>query len=72
MTLSRLSGILSIMRELLTSSEVAAFLGISRTQVNRLSRNGVLQAHFVTGGARGERIFHRDEVARVSAERNLS
>lgn len=57
---------------LLTTAEAAEFLGVSIATVTRLARAGDLQQELKVTGLRGPRLFHRDEVTRVAAERNLA
>ncbi|KAA1380510.1 helix-turn-helix domain-containing protein [Aeromicrobium fastidiosum] len=58
--------------ELLTTAEAAEFLGLSVPSVHRLAVAGVIKTHFQHPGPRGPRVFHRDELSRVAAERNLA
>jgi excisionase family DNA binding protein len=58
--------------ELMTTAEAAEFLGLSVPSINRLAGDGVIKTHFQHPGPRGPRVFHRDELARVAAERNLA
>lgn len=62
----------SAMGEFMTSGETAAVLRVSVGTLARLARQGVIQEAHKHPGLRGPRLFHRDEVARVAAERNLS
>lgn len=58
--------------ELMTTAEAADFLRMSVPSVHRLASAGVIQTYFQHPGPRGARIFHRDELTRVAAERNLA
>lgn len=58
--------------ELMTTAEAAAFLDLSVPSVHRLAVAGVIQTYFQHPGPRGARIFHRDELERVAAERNIA
>jgi excisionase family DNA binding protein len=57
---------------LMTTAEAAEFLGLSVPSVHRLASAGEIATYFQHPGPRGARIFHRDELARVAAERNLA
>lgn len=56
----------------MTTKEVAAFFGVHQATVARMVHDGTLRPLKQFPGLRGARIFHRDEVARVAAERNLA
>ncbi|VXC20765.1 helix-turn-helix domain-containing protein [Aeromicrobium sp. 9AM] len=58
--------------ELATTAEAAAFLGVSVPTVQRLAAAGTLRTFVKAPGPRGPRFFHRDELSRVAAERNLA
>lgn len=58
--------------ELMTAQDAAGFLDVSVVTIARLARSGELQSAHKLPGLRGARLFHRDEVTRVAAERNLS
>lgn len=58
--------------ELMTTAEAATFLKLSVPSVQRLAATGVLREFVKAPGLRGPRFFHRDELARVAAERNLA
>lgn len=56
----------------MTAKEAAALLGVHLATVARLAKCGDLREMKKFPGIRGARLFHRDEVARVAAERNLA
>lgn len=58
--------------DLMTTAQAAAFLGTSVPTVQRLAAAGTLREYLKAPGLRGPRFFHRDELARVAAERNLA
>lgn len=58
--------------DLKTTADAASFLGVSVPTVQRLAATGVLREFVKAPGLRGPRFFHRDELARVAAERNLA
>ncbi len=57
--------------DVLTTAETADLLDLSESQVNRLAAAGHIATHLQAPGPRGARFFHRDEIARVAAERSL-
>lgn len=65
------SACMALTPEVLTTAQAAAFLNLSESQVNRLASAGYLAIHLQAPGPRGARFYHRDEVARVAAERDL-
>lgn len=56
----------------MTTAEVALVLRCSTRTVTRMAVAGELETYQKFPGIRGPRVFHRDEVARVAAERKLS
>lgn len=56
--------------DLLTTAQAAAVIGVSVPTVTRMARRGELEEFHKLPGLRGPRVFTRDEVARVAAERN--
>lgn len=59
-------------QEWLTTAQAAEFLRVSVPTVQRLAAAGTLREAIKAPGLRGARFFHRDELARVAAERNLA
>ena len=57
---------------LLSTAETAELLRVSVPTVLRMAKDGRLPAHHKFVGRTTPYIFHRDVVARVAAERNLS
>lgn len=58
--------------DLITAVDAAGVLGVHKNHVTKLARKGELPTAFKGPGLRGARFFHRDEVAKLAAERNLS
>lgn len=58
--------------ELLNAHDAAEFLGISQQHMAKLASAGKVATFVKAPGLRGARFFHRDELARVAAERNLA
>lgn len=58
--------------EYLTNAEAAAALGVHPNHLAKLAARGEVTAALKGAGLRGPRFFHRDEVARVVAQRSQS
>lgn len=58
--------------DFMTTAQVAEVLRCSTRTVTRLAVSGELEEFQKLPGLRGPRVFHRNEVARLAAERNLS
>lgn len=58
--------------EFLTTVDAAAALGVTKQHLAKLVKRDVITPALRANGLRGAMFFHRDEVARVAAERNLS
>ena len=58
--------------ELFNAHDAAAFLGVSQKHLSKLAQAGTVRTFIKAPGLRGARFFHRDELARVAAERNLA